>query len=62
MFNDRDACMLLKYMRKNRRATVPQDNENVCAGHDQTVIKNSPTTLAERGIVGLPCVNPSLQK
>ncbi len=40
-----DNCALMWYARKNRRATLPQVTENVIAGRDQTVSKNSPSTI-----------------
>ena len=36
-FDDRDACASVRYVSKNRRATLPQVTENVNAGCDQTV-------------------------
>ncbi len=44
-FDERDARALVRYVRKNRRATLPQVTENVNAGRDQTVSKNSPSTI-----------------
>uniref|UniRef100_A0A0E9WFX9 Uncharacterized protein n=1 Tax=Anguilla anguilla TaxID=7936 RepID=A0A0E9WFX9_ANGAN len=36
-FDDYDAHALVRYVRKNRRATLPQVTENVTAGRDQTL-------------------------
>ena len=36
-FDDLDACALVRYVRKNRRATLRQVTENVNAGCDQAV-------------------------
>lgn len=44
-FDDRDACLLVQYVRKNRRATLLQVTENVSAGRDQTVSENSLSSI-----------------
>ncbi len=60
-FDDCDACALVQYVRKNRRATLPQVTENVTVGYDQQ--EQSVDSYIERDvIVGLQCINPSLQR
>ncbi len=44
-FDERDAHALVRYVRKNRRANLPQVTENISAGRDQTVSKNRPSTI-----------------
>ncbi|XP_028973308.1 type II inositol 3,4-bisphosphate 4-phosphatase isoform X2 [Esox lucius] len=50
-FGDRDARPLLRYVRKNIRATISRVREKVYAGRDRTVSKNSPLRTTERGIL-----------
>lgn len=48
-FDDRDSCALVRYVGKNRRATLLQVTGNVNAGRD--VSKSSPSTITQRGIL-----------
>lgn len=41
--------------KKNRRAAVPRLTEDVNAGRDQTVIKNSPSRFTQTGIFQKGC-------
>lgn len=64
--NASDTCALMpkvKKNRKSRRAAILQVTENVKAGRDQTVSKNSLSTTTSRDIiVELQCINPSLPR
>ena len=48
-FYDRDARALVRHVRKNRRATLPQLTENVNAGPDQTVSARAVRQLHKKG-------------
>ncbi len=62
-FDELDAHALEVYVRKDRRANLPQVTENVIAGCDQTVSARTIRRQLESDIImWLQCINPSLQR
>lgn len=63
--DDRDACALARFVRKNRRATLPQDRlrmsvqDGIRLRQQEQSIYNY---IQRYIIVGLQCMNPSLQR